>query len=71
MPARLSILFLGLTIGGGAFLAAGFACSLIIAQVQYSTLEARVARAAIAADQISSRATDAPVTRYELVARAP
>jgi hypothetical protein len=63
MPARLSILFLGVTIGGTAFLEAGFACSLIIAKVQYSTLETRVARAAMAADQISTRAKDAPVIR--------
>ena len=49
MPARFRILFLGIAMGGVAFLAAGFACSLIIEQVQYSALDARVGRAVIAA----------------------
>ena len=79
MRARLSILFLGMTMGGAAFLAAGFACSLIITQVQYSALDARVARAVIAADQVSTRAKNASVVagrneafmQYELVANAP
>ncbi len=31
MPAKLGILFLGVTVGGATFLVAGFACSLIIA----------------------------------------
>jgi hypothetical protein len=77
MPAKLAILFLGVTVGGATFLVAGFACSLIIAQVQYSTLETRVAQA-IAAHQVSTRAKDAPVIpaagepqlRYDLVSNA-
>lgn len=79
MPARLSILFLGMTMGGAAFLAAGFACSLIIEQVQYSALDTRVARAVIATDQVSTRAKNAAVAthaneaqvQYELVSNAP
>jgi hypothetical protein len=79
MPAKLGTLFLGMMAGGAAFLAAGFACSLIIAQVQYSTLETRVARAVVAANQVSTRAKDAQVVadgkeaqaRYELVFNAP
>lgn len=76
---KLGILLLGMTTGGAAFLAAGFACSLIIAQVQYSTLETRVARAVVAANQVSTRTKDAPAVahgketqaRYELLANAP
>jgi hypothetical protein len=79
MPARLSILFLGMTMGGAAFLTAGFACSLIIEQVQYSALDTRVARAVIATDQVSTRAKNAAVVthaneaqvQYELVSNAP
>jgi hypothetical protein len=71
MPAKLAIWFLSVTVGGATFLVASFACSLIIAQVQYSTLESRVARAATAADQVSTRAKDAPVIRNERVAHAP
>ena len=79
MPARFRILFLGIAMGGVAFLAAGFACSLFIEQVQYSALDARVGRAVIAADQVSTRAKNAAVVahahedqvQYELVSNAP
>jgi hypothetical protein len=79
MSARLSTLFLGMTMGGAAFLAAGFACSLIIEQVQYRALDTRVARAVIAADQVSIGAKNAAVVahvneaqvQYELVSNAP
>jgi hypothetical protein len=79
MPAKLGILFLGMTAGGATFLVAGFVCSLIIAQIQYSTLETRVARAVVAANQVSARAKDASIlsngkeaqARYELVSNAP
>jgi hypothetical protein len=61
MPARLGIFFLGMSIGGATFLVAGFAFSLMITQLQYSTLEARVAQAMVEANQVSTRAKDAPV----------
>jgi hypothetical protein len=60
MPTKLGIFFLGLSVGGATFLVAGFAFSLMIAQLQYSTLEARVARAMVEANQVSTRAKDAP-----------
>ena len=77
MAAKLGVFFLGISIGGATFLAAGFAFSVMIAQLQYSTLEARIARAVVEADQVSIRAKDAPViangaqVRYELVSNAP
>jgi hypothetical protein len=79
MPAKLGIFFLGLSVGGATFLVAGFAFSLMITQLQYNTLEARVAHAMVEANQVSTRAKDAPVTadanetqlRYELVSNAP
>jgi hypothetical protein len=79
MPAKLRICFLGMTVGGAAFLAAGFACFLTITNLQYSTMQARVAQAALEANQVSTRAKNAPVmidahqaeVRYELVSSVP
>jgi len=75
MRTKLGIFFLGLSVGGATFLVAGFAFSLTIAQLQYGTLEARVARAVAEANQVSIRAKDAPVMvnaeRYELVSNTP
>ena len=75
MPAKLGIFFLGLSVGGATFLVAGFAFSLMIAQLQYGTLEARVAGAMAEANQVSIRAKDAPVMlnadRYALVSNTP
>ena len=76
MPKKLGIFFLGLSVVGGAtFLVAGFAFSLMIAQLQYMTLEAQVAQAVAQANQVSIRAKDAPVMvsveRYELVSNTP
>ena len=79
MPAKLGIFFLGMSIGGATFLMAGFAFSLMIAQVQYSTLEARVAQAVVEANQVSTRAKDAPAiavsngaeVQYDLVSNTP
>jgi hypothetical protein len=79
MPAKLGFLFLGVTVGGAAFLAAGFACFLTITQLQYSTLQARVAQAALEANQVSTRAKNAPAMadangtqlRYEVASHAP
>jgi hypothetical protein len=79
MPAKVGIFFLGITFGGATFLVAGFAFSLMITQLQYSTLEARVARAVVEANQVSTRAKDAPVmvdtngaeVRYDLVSNTP
>jgi hypothetical protein len=79
MPAKLGILFLGVTVGGATFLVVGFACFLTIAQLQYSTLQTRVAQAALEANQVSTRAKNAPVmadangaqVRYETVSNAP
>ena len=79
MPAKLGILFLGLTVGGATFLAVGFACFLTIAQLQYSTLQARGAQAAVEANQVSTRTKNAPVmasangaeVRYEAGSNAP
>ena len=75
MPTKLGIFFLGITFGGATFLVAGFAFSLMIAQLQYSTLEAQVAQAVAQANQVSIRAKDAPVMvnaeRYELVSNTP
>ena len=79
MPAKLGIFFLGMSVGGATFLVAGFASSLMIAQLQYSTLDARVARAVGEANQVSTQAKNAPVmadaneaqVRYELVSNAP
>ena len=78
MPAKLGIFFLGVTVGGATFLMAGFALFLTIAQLQYSTLEARVAQA-VESTQVSTRAKNAPVmvdanraeARYKLVSDAP
>jgi hypothetical protein len=61
MPAKLGILFVGVTVGGATFLGAGFALFLTIAQLQYSTLQARVAQTALEANQVSTRAKNAPV----------
>jgi hypothetical protein len=70
MARKLGIFFLGLSVGGATFLVAGFAFSLMIAQLKYGTLEARVARAVPEANQVSIRAKDSPVMvnaeRYEL-----
>ena len=75
MPAKLGIFFLGLSVGGATFLVAGFAFSLMIPQLQYGTLEARVARVVAEANQVSIRAKDPPVMvnaeRYELVSNTP
>ena len=79
MAAKLGVFFLGISIGGATFLAAGFAFSVMIAQLQFSTLEARVARAVVEANQVSTQAKNAPVladaneaqVRYELVSNAP
>jgi hypothetical protein len=79
MSAKLRVFFLGMSMGGATFLVAGFALSMMITQLQYGTLEARIARAAVEADQVSTRAKDAPViaesnggqVRYELVSNAP
>jgi hypothetical protein len=75
MCGKLGILFLGMTFGGATFLVAGFALSLMIAKLQYSTLEARVAQAVVEANQVSIRAKDAPVMvnaeRYKLVSNTP
>ena len=75
MPTKLGVFFLGLSVGGATFLVAGFVFSLMITQLQYSTLEARVAHAVVEANQVSIRAKDAPVMvnadRYELVSNTP
>ena len=75
MAKKLGIFFLGLSVGGVTFLVAGFAFSLMIAQLQYITLEAQVAQAVAQANQVSIRAKDAPVMvsaeRYELVSITP
>jgi len=75
MPTKIGIFFLGLSVGGATFLVAGFAFSLMIAQLQYGTLEARVAGAMAEANQVSIRAKDPPVMvsaeRYELVSNTP
>ena len=79
MPAKLGIFFLGMSIGGAAFLVAGFAFSLMITQLQYNTLEARVAHAMVEANQVSTRAKDAPAiavsngaeVQYDLVSNTP
>jgi hypothetical protein len=72
MPAKLGILFLGMTVGGATFLAVGFACFLAIAQIQYGTMQARVAQAALEANQSSTYAKNVPPeVRYELVSKAP
>jgi hypothetical protein len=42
---KLGICFLGLTVGGGTFLAMGVACFLTIGQLQYQTLQARAMQA--------------------------
>jgi hypothetical protein len=68
-----------MSVGGATFLVAGFASSLMIAQLQYSTLDARVARAMVEANQVSARAKDAPAiaesnraeVRYDLVSNTP
>ena len=79
MPAKFGVFFLGMSVGGATFLVAGFAFSLMIAQLQYSTLEARVARAVAEANQVSTRAKNAPAMadangtqlRYEVASHAP
>ena len=77
MPTKIGIFFLGMSMGGATFLVAGFALSMMITQLQYGTLEARIVRAVVEADQVSIRAKDAPViangaqVRYELVSNAP
>jgi hypothetical protein len=78
MPTKLGIFFLGIAAGGATFLVAGFALFLTIAQLQYNTLEARVARA-IEGTQVSTRAKNVPVmtdangaeARYKLVYNGP
>ena len=78
MPKKHGIFFLGLSVGGATFLVAGFAFSLMIAQLQYMTLEAQVAQAVVEANQVSTRAKDAPAiaesnrpkVRYEFVANS-
>ena len=59
MLTKLGILFLGMTVGGVTFLEVGFACFLTITQLQHRTLEARVAQAAVEANQVSTRAKNA------------
>ena len=75
MPTKIGIFFLGLSVGGATFLVAGFVFSLMITQLQYGTLEARVAGAVAEANQVSIRAKDPPVMvnaeRYELVSNTP
>ena len=61
MRTQLGILFLGMMVGGTTFLVVGLASYLTIAQLQYSTLEARVTQATVAANQFSTRAKNAPV----------
>ena len=61
MPAKVSIFFLGITVGGATFFAVGLASYLTIAQLQYSTLQVRATQAAIDANQVSTRAKDGPV----------
>jgi CHASE3 domain sensor protein len=61
MPTKLGILFLGMSVGGATFLVAGFASYLTIAQLQYSTLQARATQVAVEANQVSTRAKNPPV----------
>ena len=61
MRTKLGILFLGLTFGGTTFLAAGFAAFLAIGQLQDRIIEARATQAAVEANQVSTRAKDAPI----------
>lgn len=61
MPAKLEILFLGMSVGGATFLAVGFACYLTIAQVQYSTMQARATQASHEANQSSMKAKSVPM----------
>jgi len=72
MPAKLGTFFLGMSVGGATFLAVGFACYVTIAQVQYSTMQARATQAAHEANQTSTGAKSVPVLAnaeepYELV----
>ena len=71
MPAKLRILFLGMSVGGATFLAAGFAYYVTIAQVQYSTMQARVTQAAQEANQTSTRAKSVPVLANAEAAQEP
>jgi hypothetical protein len=61
MLAKLNILFLGMTVGGATFLAVGFGSYVTIAQLQYSTLQARATQVAVEANQVSTRAKNPPV----------
>ena len=45
MLTKLSVLFIGLTVGGAAFLMAGFASFLLVSQIQHATLQARATQA--------------------------
>ena len=60
MRTKLGILFLGMTVGGTTFLAAGFASLLAIGQLQDRIVEARATQAAVEANQVSTRAKNAP-----------
>jgi len=79
MRSKLGVVLLGLTVGGATFLAVGVASFITIAQLQYSTMQTRVAQAALGANQVSTRAKNAPVMaggnrieeRYDLVSNAP
>jgi hypothetical protein len=75
MPAKFGIFFLGVTVGGAAFLTAGLAFFLTITQLQSSTMQARATQAAVEANQVSTRAKNAPVMvdaeRYKLVFKTP
>ena len=59
MLAKLGVVFLGITFGSAAFLAAGAVCFLTIAQMQYRTLQARAAQTGQAIE-ISSQSKDLP-----------
>jgi hypothetical protein len=54
MLSRLGIFFIGLTVGGAAFLMTGLASFLLVSQLQYATLQARATQAA-EMDQDSTR----------------
>ena len=59
MLAKLGVVFLGVTFGTAAFLAAGAICFVTIAQLQYRTLQARAAQTG-QAFEVSSQSKDLP-----------
>jgi CHASE3 domain sensor protein len=61
MRTSFGILFLGMTVGGATFLVAGFASFLAIGQLQDRIIEARATQAVVEANQVSTRAKNAPV----------